>query len=104
MGSREIRISMNYQIGKFFNREIMHCALSIDSWGFAPNPHMLFCLDAKKYAKKIKTASPHRPDSCLFAKRQITHRLAAAQTACLLPDGTLSAQIGCPDDEMRSGK
>jgi hypothetical protein len=29
MGSREIRISMNYQIGKFFNREIMHCALLI---------------------------------------------------------------------------
>jgi hypothetical protein len=29
MGSREIRISMNYQIGKFFNREIMYCALSI---------------------------------------------------------------------------
>jgi hypothetical protein len=25
----EIRISMNYQIGKFFNREIMYCALSI---------------------------------------------------------------------------
>jgi len=22
----------------------------------------------------------------------------------VLPDGTLSAQIGCPDEEMRSGK
>ncbi|MBZ4657431.1 MAG: hypothetical protein PWQ81_732 [Bacteroidota bacterium] len=29
MGSREMRISMNYQIGKFFNREILHCALLI---------------------------------------------------------------------------
>jgi hypothetical protein len=65
---------------------------------------MLFCLDAKKYAKKIKTASPHRPDCCLFAKRQITLRLTAAQTACLLPGGTLPAQIGFPDEEMRSEK
>jgi hypothetical protein len=38
----------------------------------------------------------------LFAKRQITRRLTAAQTTCLLPDCTLSAQIGYPDDEMRS--
>jgi len=71
--------------------------------GALPQTPHTFCLDAKKYAKKIKTASPHRPDSCLFAKRQITHRLAAAQTACLLPDGTLSAQIGCPDEEMEVG-
>jgi hypothetical protein len=94
------------RIIKLSNREIMHCALSIIHWllGRCPKPHILFCLDAKKYAKKIKTASPHRPDSCLFAKRQITRRLAAAQTACLLPDGTLSAQIGCPDEEMRSGE
>jgi len=106
MGSREIRILMNYKIGKSFNREIMYCALSIihSFLGLCPKPHILFCLDAKKYAKKIKTASPHRPDSCLFAKRQITRLLAAAQTACLLPDGALSAQIGYPDDEMRSGK
>jgi hypothetical protein len=95
---------MNYQIGESLNREIIHYPLSFDSWGVAPNPTYFFCLDAKKYAKKIKTASPHRPDSCLFAKRQITRRLAAAQTACLLPDGTLSAQIGCPDEEMRSGE
>ncbi len=101
MGSREIGISMNFQIGKLC---IVHCALSIDSLGRCPKPHILFCLDAKKYAKKIKTAPPHRPDSCLFAKRQITHRLTAAQTACLLPEGTLPAQIGYPDEEMRSEK
>jgi hypothetical protein len=100
----KLLISMNYQIGESLNREIIHYSLSFDSWGVAPNPTYFFCLDAKKYAKKIKTASPHRPDCCLFAKRQITRRLAAAQTACLLPDGTLAAQIGCPDDEMRSGK
>ena len=47
MGSREIRISMNYQIGKSFNREIMHCALSIDSWGVAPNPTYFFALMQK---------------------------------------------------------
>jgi len=82
----------------------VHYPLSIHSWGFAPNPTCFFALMQKSMQKKIKTASPHRPDSCLFAKRQITRRLAAAQTACLLPDGTLSAQIGYPDDEMRSGK
>jgi len=71
---------------------------SVDLLGLCPKPHMLFCLDAKKHAKKIKTASPHRPDSCLFAKRQITLRQLTDQTACLLPDGTLSAQIGYPDD------
>ena len=48
MGSREIRISMNYQIGKSFNQEIMHCALSIDSWGFAPNPTYFFALMQKR--------------------------------------------------------
>jgi len=81
-----------------------HGYSSVDLLGRCPKPHILFCLDAKKYAKKIKTASPHRPDCCLFAKRQITRRLTAAQTVCLLPDGALAAQIGYPDDEMRSGK
>ena len=73
--------------GELSNREIMHYTLSIIHWflGRCPKPHILFCLDAKKYAKKIKTASPHWPDSCLFAKRQITLHLTAAQTACLLP-------------------
>jgi hypothetical protein len=87
-------------------RRIGFLAQHMTHWllGLCPKPHLLFCLDTKKSAKKVKTASPHRPDSCLFAKRQITRRLAAAQTACLLPDGTLAAQIGCPDDEMRSEK
>ena len=76
----------------------------IDSLGRCPKPHILFCLDAKKYAKKIKTAPPHRPDSCLVAKRQITLRQLTDQTTCLLPEGTLPAQIGYPDEEMRSGK
>ena len=54
MGSREIRILMNYKIGKSFNREIMYCALSIihSFLGLCPKPHLLLCLDAKKYAKK----------------------------------------------------
>jgi len=54
MGSREIRISMNYQIGKSFNREIMHCALSIDSWGFAPNPTYFFALMQKSMQKRSR--------------------------------------------------
>jgi hypothetical protein len=45
------------------------------------------------------------PNAIIFSnQRQITHRLTAAQTAYLLPGGTLSAQIECPDDEMRSKK
>jgi hypothetical protein len=39
---------MNYQIGKSLNRKIMHCALSIDSWGVAPNPTFFFALMQKK--------------------------------------------------------
>ena len=54
MGSREIRILMNYKIGKSFNREIMHCALSIDSWGFAPNPTCFFALMQKSMQKKSR--------------------------------------------------
>ncbi len=54
MGSREIRISMNYQIGKFFNREIMHCELSIDSWGVAPNPTCFFALMQKSMQKRSR--------------------------------------------------
>ncbi len=100
----KLRITENHEIDKSLNRKIMHYQLSIDLLGRCPKPHILFCLDAKKYAKKIKTAPPHRPDSCLFAKRQITHRLTAAQTTCLLPEGTLPAQIGYPDEEMRSEK
>ena len=54
MGSREIRISMNYQIGKSFNREIMHCELSIDSWGVAPNPTCFFALMQKSMQKRSR--------------------------------------------------
>jgi len=45
MGSKEIRISMNYQIGKLC---IVHYPLSIDSWGFAPNPTYFFVLMQKR--------------------------------------------------------
>jgi hypothetical protein len=57
MGSRDIRISMNYQIGKSFNREIMHYTLSIlsiDSWGFAPNPTYFFASRQKSMQKRSR--------------------------------------------------
>ncbi|OPZ15353.1 MAG: hypothetical protein BWZ06_00294 [Bacteroidetes bacterium ADurb.BinA261] len=51
MGSREIRISMNYQIGKLC---IVHYQLSIDSWGFAPNPTYFFVLMQKSMQKRSR--------------------------------------------------
>ncbi len=56
-------------------RRIGFLAQHMTHWllGLCPKPHLIFFLYTKKKAKKVKTASPHRPDSCLFAKRQITH-------------------------------
>jgi hypothetical protein len=51
MGSREIGISMNFQIGKLC---IVHCALSIDSLGRCPKPTYFFALMQKSMQKKSR--------------------------------------------------
>jgi len=45
----ELRITENHQI-----IESVNCALSIDSWGFAPNPTYFFALMQKSMQKRSR--------------------------------------------------